>query len=156
MWKAGAKIKILLETTAGQGTGIGSRFEELAFILEKTNYPDRLGVCLDTCHLFAAGYDIRSKQEYEKTFKQFDKVVGIENLYFFHLNDSLRELCSKIDRHEHIGKGKIGKNGFRLLLNDPRFTNHPMTLETPKGKDLKEDKKNLAILKSLIKTRKDD
>jgi deoxyribonuclease-4 len=144
-------VMVLLETTAGQGTGLGTSFEELAYIMDKSAYSKRLGVCFDTCHAFTAGYDISSAAGYEKTFAAFDKIIGLERLKFFHLNDSKKGLGSKVDRHEHIGKGKIGLEGFRLLMNDPRFAEHPMVLETPKEKDLKEDIENLALLRSLIK-----
>ncbi len=140
----------LLETTAGQGTGLGYRFEELAYILEKTQYPVRLGVCVDTCHIFAAGYDIRTPESYAATFAEFDRIIGIDRIRFFHLNDSKKELGSRVDRHAHIGKGYIGLEGFRCLVNDPRFRNHAMTLETPKGKDLAEDRENLAVLRGLL------
>jgi len=146
----GSKVKVLLETTAGQGTGLGSRFEELAWIIDSSQFSDRLGVCLDTCHVFAAGYDFRTQKTYEDTFTLIEKTVGLERIHFFHLNDSKKDLGSKVDRHEHIGEGKIGLEGFRLLLNDPRFAGHPMTLETPKGKDLEEDRVNLAKLRSLL------
>jgi deoxyribonuclease-4 len=142
-------VTVLLETTAGQGTGLGYRFEELASILEQSNYPDRLGICLDTCHIFAAGYDIRTPETYAATFAEFDRLIGLNRICFFHLNDSKKELGSRVDRHEHIGKGYIGTSGFRELLNDPRFSEHPMTLETPKGKDLAEDRENLAVLRAL-------
>jgi len=142
-------VTILLETTAGQGTGLGYRFEELARILEKSKYPDRLGICVDTCHIFAAGYDIRTPESYAATFAEFERLIGIERIRFFHLNDSKKELGSRVDRHEHIGRGCIGLAGFRELLRDPRFSRHPMTLETPKGKDLAEDRENLAVLRSL-------
>jgi len=144
-----ASVTILLETTAGQGTGLGYRFEELAWILEHSNTPDRLGVCVDTCHIFAAGYDIRTPKTYATTFAEFDRLIGVDQIRFFHLNDSKKELGSRIDRHEHIGKGCIGLEGFRQLLQDSRFSRHPMTLETPKGKDLIEDRENLATLRSL-------
>ena len=143
-------VSVLIETTAGQGTNLGSKFEEIAFILTESHYRDLLGVCFDTSHAFAAGYDLRTPGTYKKTFSLFDQIIGLQRLKFFHLNDSKRPLGSRVDRHEHIGKGEIGLNGFRLLLNDPRFQNHPMVLETPKGKELKEDKKNLRILRSLI------
>jgi deoxyribonuclease-4 len=152
--KEESSVKVLLETTAGQGTGIGASFEELAYVLAHSQHPERLGVCLDTCHVFAAGYDIRSKTGYKKTFTDFDKIIGLERLKFFHINDSKKELGSRLDRHEHIGKGKIGLEGFRRLLNDPRFKNHPMVLETPKEKDLQEDIENLKLLKSLIRNEK--
>ncbi len=142
-------VTILLETTAGQGTGLGYRFEELAYVLEKTKYSDRLGVCVDTCHIFAAGYDIRTPEAYEATFAEFDRIIGLDRIRFFHLNDSKKELGSRVDRHEHIGKGCIGLEGFRSLMNDHRFRHHAMTLETPKGKDLAEDRENLAVLRSL-------
>ncbi len=145
-----SRVIVLLETTAGQGTGLGHRFEELGAIIDQSKYPDRLGVCVDTCHIFAAGYDIRSKETYQQTFTQFDEIIGISRIRFFHLNDSKKDLGSRVDRHEHIGKGKIGLEGFRQLLNDPRFAHHPMTLETPKGKDLAEDIENLAVLHSLM------
>lgn len=144
------KVTVLLETTAGQGTGLGSTFEEIAFIIDHSRYPERLGVCVDTCHIFAAGYDFRTQQTYKKTFSHFDRVIGLDRVKFFHINDSKKGLGSKVDRHEHIGKGEIGLGGFKLLLNDPRFKSHPMTLETPKGKDLAEDIENLAVLRTLI------
>ncbi|MBW2096560.1 MAG: deoxyribonuclease IV [Deltaproteobacteria bacterium] len=143
-------VTILLETTAGQGTGLGNRFEEIAHVLEHSRFGVRLGVCFDTCHAFAAGYDIRTPETYEKTFQEFDSSIGLERLRFFHLNDSRHGLGSRLDRHEHIGKGKIGRAGFSLLVNDPRFRDHPMVLETPKGKDLREDKQNLRLLRSLV------
>jgi deoxyribonuclease-4 len=149
--KAGSSngVMVLLETTAGQGTGLGSRFEELGTIIQASRFSGRLGVCLDTCHVFAAGYDLRTPMAYEKTFAEFDRIVGLERLLFFHLNDAKKELGSRVDRHEHIGMGKIGIEGFRLLVNDPRFFKHPMVLETPKSKDLHEDAANLAVLKGL-------
>lgn len=144
-----APVTVLLETTAGQGTALGYRFEELAEILEHCKYPERLGVCVDTCHIFAAGYDIRSREAYEATFAEFDRLIGVEQIRFFHLNDSKKDLGSRVDRHEHIGKGHIGLDGFRFLMSDSRFSHHPMTLETPKGKELTEDRENLAVLRSL-------
>jgi deoxyribonuclease-4 len=143
-------VSVLIESTAGQGTNLGSKFEEIALILRKSQYKDLLGVCFDTSHAFAAGYDFRTPETYKETFSLFDQIIGLRQLKFFHLNDSKRPLGSRVDRHEHIGKGEIGLKGFRLLLNDPRFQGHPMVLETPKGKDLKEDKKNLRVLRSLI------
>ncbi len=143
-------VEVLIETTAGQGTNLGSTFEEISAILTNTKHAHRLGVCFDTCHAFAAGYDIRTKQVYEETFSRLDNVIGLERIKFFHLNDCKKDLGSRVDRHEHIGKGKIGVEGFRLLLNDPRFTGHPMVLETPKSKDLSEDRENLKVLRSLI------
>jgi deoxyribonuclease-4 len=147
---ADSDVKLLLETTAGQGTSLGCRFEELAIIINNSQHSDKLGVCVDTCHIFAAGYDIRSEKSYQATMDEFDKVVGTERIHFFHLNDSKKGLDCRVDRHEHIGQGEIGIEGFRNLLNDPRFANHPMTLETPKGKDLQEDRDNLATLRGLL------
>ena len=144
-------VMVLLETTAGQGTGLGANFEEIAYVMENSAYSKRLGVCFDTCHAFAAGYDISTKTGYEKTFTAFDKIVGLERLKFFHLNDSKKGLGTKVDRHEHIGKGEIGLEAFRHLMNDPRFADHPMVLETPKEKDLKDDIENLKILRGLIR-----
>jgi deoxyribonuclease-4 len=144
-----AKVKILLETTAGQGSSIGHRFEQLAEIIAAVTIKRRVGICLDTNHVFAAGYDIRSPASYRETFKQFDKIIGLDKLMAFHLNDSLKPLGSHIDRHEHIGKGYLGSEPFRLLLTDKRFNNIPMVLETPKGKNNLNDKRNLAILRKL-------
>lgn len=144
------KIRILLENTAGQGTNLGYLFEHLAEILNHIKYPDRMGICFDTCHAFTAGYDLRTPSSYMKSFDLFDTILGISNIYAFHLNDSKYGLGSKKDRHEHIGQGYLGLEAFRLLLNDERFTHVPMVLETPKGKETEYDKKNLKILKSLI------
>ncbi|MDZ7859419.1 MAG: deoxyribonuclease IV [Candidatus Krumholzibacteriota bacterium] len=146
---SGFNTMILLETTAGQGNTIGHRFEHLAEITSRLKDKSRVGVCYDTCHSFAAGYDIRNKKVYEKTFSQLNKVIGFENLKAFHINDSKNDFNSRKDRHEHIGKGKIGKKAFSLLVNDSRFKNIPMVLETPKGKDFKEDRENLALLRSM-------
>jgi deoxyribonuclease-4 len=126
------KVRILLEHTAGQGTNLGHRFEHLADIIHRLNGTPRVGVCLDTCHLCAAGYDISTPEAYHRTFEEFDRVVGIGRIHAFHLNDSKRPCGSRVDRHEHIGKGRLGLEAFRLLLNDPRFADHPMLLETPK------------------------
>lgn len=145
-----SKVTVLLETTAGQGTGLGSRFAELAWIIGQSRFADRLGVCFDTCHVFAAGYDLRNEEAYAATMAELDRTVGIGRLRFFHLNDAKKGLGSRVDRHEHIGRGMIGLEGFRLLLNDRRFAAHPMTLETPKGKDLAEDRENLRLLRSLL------
>ena len=148
--KSDVGVRVLLETTAGQGTGLGSSFEELAFILQNSKFPDLLGVCVDTCHIFAAGYELRSAEGYATTMAAFDKTVGIDKVFFFHLNDSKKERGSRVDRHEHIGKGAIGLSGFQNLLNDSRFADLPMTLETPKSEDLSEDFENLRILRSLL------
>jgi deoxyribonuclease-4 len=123
---------ILLEHTAGQGTNLGHRFEHLAAILEMLDGSPRVGVCLDTCHLLTAGYDICSEEGYEATFQQFDRMVGLERIKVFHLNDSKKPCASRVDRHEHIGKGCLGLEPFRRLLNDQRFRGLPMLLETPK------------------------
>lgn len=143
-------IMLLLEVTAGQGTNIGYRFEQLADIISLIDRKERIGVCVDTCHIFAAGYDITTEEGYAKTFDEFDKIIGIKRLKLFHLNDSQKGLASRVDRHEHIGKGKLGLNAFRMLLNDERFKDIPMILETPKEKDMKEDKINLKVLRSLF------
>jgi deoxyribonuclease-4 len=148
--QAGSETMILVETTAGQGTGLGSSFHELGSIRDRCRFPDKIGVCLDTCHIFAAGYDIRTAEAYQKTMQEFDREIGLSHLHFFHLNDSKKDLGSRVDRHEHIGQGCIGLTGFTHLLNDPRFQNHPMTLETPKGDDLLEDTENLRTLRNLI------
>ncbi len=147
---ADSGVKILLETTAGQGTGLGSCFEELGWLLQHTHYGGNMGVCVDTCHIFAAGYDLRERASYESTVRALEEHIGLEHIHFFHLNDSKKELGSRVDRHEHIGKGCIGLDGFRYLLNDPRLAHLPMTLETPKGKELEEDRENLQVLRSLI------
>lgn len=149
--KRGDNVTVLLENTAGQGSALGAAFDELAYIINRSANSDRLGVCLDTCHLFASGYDFRTPETYKKTMEEFDRTIGIKRLKFFHLNDSKKELASQVDRHEHIGKGCIGLNGFGFFLNDSRFRFHPMTLETPKGKDLKEDTVNLRVLRKLMK-----
>ena len=142
----------LLETTAGQGTALGWRFEHLAAILDGVKDPDRLGVCFDTCHVFAAGYTMGSKKKYSATMQAFDEIVSLEQIEAFHLNDSHRKLGSRIDRHAHIGRGKMGLRPFRHLLNDRRFRNVPMYLETPKGKEegVDLDVINLKTLRGLI------
>ena len=145
------KVKVTLEITAGQGTNLGYRFEQIRGIIDATKQSERLRVCFDTEHAFAAGYDIRTKEGYERTFSDFDEIIGLEFLAAFHLNDSKKEFHSRVDRHEHIGKGHIGVEAFRLLMNDQRFWGLPMCLETPKGPDLKEDRENLTLLRSLIR-----
>ena len=147
----GYQVKIALEITAGQGSNLGYRFEQIRNMIDATKENDRLRVCFDTEHAFAAGYDIRTKEGYERTFSEFDEAIGLKLLAAFHLNDSKKEFHSRVDRHEHIGKGHIGVEAFRLLMNDPRFWGIPMCLETPKGPDLKEDVENLTLLRSLIK-----
>jgi deoxyribonuclease-4 len=147
----GYNAKVTLEITAGQGSNLGYRFEQIASIIDATKQSDRVRVCFDTEHAFAAGYDIRTKEGYERTFDEFDDAIGIDLLAAFHLNDSKKEFNSRVDRHEHIGKGFIGVEAFRLLMNYERFWGLPMCLETPKGPDLKEDQENLTLLKSLIR-----
>ena len=147
----GFKVKMCLETTAGQGSTIGSRFEQLAEIIDRVEESERLGVCYDTCHTFAAGYDIRTKKTYEETFGLFDQHIGIQKLKVIHLNDSLKDLGSRVDRHQHIGKGKIGLEGFRLLMNDRRWEKIPKILETPKEGGTAKDIENLNLLRSLVK-----
>jgi deoxyribonuclease-4 len=146
----GYKVKITLEITAGQGSNLGYRFEQIGAIIDATKECDRIRVCFDTEHAFAAGYDLRTKEGYERTFSEFDEAIGLDRLAVFHLNDSKKEFNSRVDRHEHIGKGFIGVEAFRRLMNDQRFWGLPMCLETPKGPDLKEDGENLRLLRSLI------
>lgn len=142
--------KILLENTAGQGSNIGSDFNELKAIIEGTDYADRFGVCFDTCHAFAAGYPIAKRDGYEKTMEELDRAVGLSRLMSFHLNDTKKGLNSRVDRHEHIGKGILGLEAFRFLLNDPRFEKVPKIIETPKGDSDEMDKVNLQALRELI------
>ncbi len=146
----GYRAKVTLEITAGQGSNLGYRFEQIANMIDATKESDRLRVCFDTEHAFAAGYDMRTRDGYERTFAEFDEIIGIKLLAAFHLNDSKKEFNSRVDRHEHIGKGFIGVDAFRLLMNDQRFWGLPMCLETPKGPDLKEDRENLELLRGLI------
>lgn len=148
----GGDTMILLETTAGQGTCLGQRFEHLAYLIEQMQHPERLGVCVDTCHMLAAGYDIRTPAACAATFAEFDRIVGIERIKAFHLNDSQKDLGSRVDRHTHIGAGCVGLEGFRAIVNDPRFADLPMILETPKGDDLAEDIENLSRLRGLIQS----
>jgi deoxyribonuclease-4 len=148
--KSGIAVQVLVETTAGQGTGLGSSFEELAYILDNSKFPELLGVCVDTCHIFSAGYELRTQDGYKKTIDALDNSVGLDKIRFFHLNDSKKERGGKVDRHEHIGKGAIGLDGFKNLLNDKRFAGLPMTLETPKSDSLDEDRENLRVLRSLM------
>ena len=125
------KLSLCLETTAGQGTSLGYRFEHLRDIIAKSAYQDRLYVCLDTCHIFVAGYDIRTRDLYEATLESFDKIIGLDRLACFHLNDSKHDLGTRRDRHTHIGEGFIGPEVFNFLMTDPRFVLHPGILETP-------------------------
>lgn len=144
------EVLVLLETTAGQGSSVGCRFEHLAAIMDKSLYPERLGICFDTCHAFAAGYDLRTADSYDRTIASLDRLIGLQHLKAVHLNDSKGELGGHLDRHAHIGMGKLGLEAFRLLLNDPRLRRLPMVLETPKGPDMKEDVFNLSTLRSLV------
>jgi deoxyribonuclease IV len=146
------KTRIALETTAGQGSCLGNKFEHLAYIISRVREPTRLCVCLDTAHVFAAGYDIGNEASVRKTFREFDRVVGLNRLVAIHLNDSKTVRGSRVDRHEHIGKGKIGLPAFRFIMRDRRFRKIPKVLETPKGKDLRDDVINLKTLRRLMKT----
>ncbi|MBI4169658.1 MAG: deoxyribonuclease IV [Acidobacteria bacterium] len=142
---------IALETMAGQGSAIGSRFEEIAAVIARARDPDRIGVCLDTCHVFAAGYDIRTRAGYLDTLRRFDGAIGLRRLRAVHLNDSKKDLGCRVDRHEHIGRGYLGREAFGFLMNDPRFLRVPLILETPKGEDCREDVENLEVLIGLVK-----
>jgi deoxyribonuclease-4 len=151
----GFRVRVLLENTAGQGYSLGHRFEHLARILELVEEPERLGVCLDTCHVFAAGYALAPEAEYEATMRAFNRSVGLHRLRAFHVNDSLKPLGSRVDRHAHIGRGCLGLEPFRLLVNDRRFRNRPMILETPKEDAVEGDMDavNLNTLRGLVKCR---
>jgi deoxyribonuclease-4 len=150
----GFRVKVLLETTAGQGHSLGHRFEHLGRILELVQEPARLGVCMDTCHVFAAGYALAPQTEYRATMRAFDKAIGLSRLRAFHLNDSLKPLGSRVDRHAHIGRGCLGLEPFRLLVNDRRFRSRPMVLETPKEDAAESDMDtiNLATLRGLVQS----
>lgn len=148
------EVGVLLETTAGQGTQIGYRFEHLRDIMREIDLPERVGVCLDTCHIFAAGYDIRSREAYERTMDEFDKIVGLEFLQVIHVNDSKRELGSHVDRHEHIGRGQIGEEAFSFFLNDARLWDLPFILETPKtapDTQVPMDTVNVELLRKMLR-----
>jgi deoxyribonuclease-4 len=149
----GIKSRCLLETTAGQGSNLGWRFEHLATILDGVKDPDRLGVCFDTCHVFAAGYAMGTEKEYKATMRALNKTVGVKQVRAFHLNDSLKPLGSRVDRHAGIGRGQMGKEPFRFLLNDRRFRKVPMYLETPKGEEKGKnlDTINLRTLRGMIR-----
>ncbi len=148
----GCRAECLLETTAGQGSSLGCRFEHLATILDGVKDPDRLGLCFDTCHVFAAGYPMGTEREYKATMRTLNRTVGVKRIRAFHLNDSRRELGSRVDRHAHIGRGKMGLDPFRRLLADRRFRKIPMYLETPKetenGREM--DVVNLEVLRGLL------
>jgi deoxyribonuclease-4 len=141
---------LLLENTAGQGSNLGYKFEHLAAIRDQVEESDRVGVCFDTCHAFAAGYDISTEEGCKRVFKEFDSVVGLEHLKVFHFNDSKKGLGSRVDRHDHIGQGALGLECFRYLMRSRKFAKHPMSLETPKSEDLHEDVENINTLKSLL------
>jgi len=145
----GAPVRIALENTAGQGTCLGHRLAHLGAIFDRVIQPKRLGVCLDTAHLFEAGYDIRTPKGWDAAIQEVDGLVGVKQVLAFHLNDSKTDLGSRVDRHQHIGQGKIGLDAFRHVVNDPRFQTHPGCLETSKSKDMHEDVENLALLRSL-------
>jgi deoxyribonuclease-4 len=146
----GFKTKVALEITAGQGSNLGYTFQQMGQIFDAVNENERLRLCFDTEHAFAAGYDLRSDEEYEKTFGLLDEHIGLDKIAAFHLNDATKPINSRVDRHQHIGQGFIGLDAFRRLLNDARFAGIPMCLETPKGPDMKEDVQNLATLRSLF------
>ncbi len=146
----GYKTLTLIETTAGQGTALGYRFEHLAAVLAGVQEPARIGFCFDTCHVFAAGYDIRTPETYAATIAEFDRLVGLERLKCFHFNDSKKGLGARVDRHDHVGTGLLGLSAFGFFLNDPRFAQTPMILETPKSDDMHEDVENLRVLRGLI------
>jgi deoxyribonuclease-4 len=146
----GFHVRSTLETTAGQGTAIGYRFEQLQAIISLVQQKERMAVCLDTCHVFAAGYDIRTEEGWNETLVKFDSIIGLRQLAAIHVNDSKKGLGLRVDRHEHIGRGLIGTKGFSLLMNDPRLVHVPKILETEKSEDMHEDIENMAILRSLI------
>jgi len=150
-FKNNKSTKILIETTAGQGTSIGYRFEQLRDIIDKSHRHEQLGICLDTSHIFAAGYDFTTKKSLNSMLTEFNEIIGLEKLKLIHVNDSKKECGSRIDRHEHIGKGHIGTKGFSLALNDPKIRAVPMILETPKFNDEEADRMNLKKLWSLIR-----
>lgn len=141
--------RVLLENTAGQGTNLGFSFDQLQTIIKGSSFPERFGVCLDTCHAVAAGYNLLTREGYDAAFAEFDRLIGLDRLACFHVNDSKKGLGSHVDRHEHIGQGELGLEPFRLLLNDARFRAVPMILETPKGDNDEMDAVNLNILRGL-------
>jgi deoxyribonuclease-4 len=149
---AGFRVRLLLETTAGQGQSLGHRFEHLAYVLDSVAEPERLGVCLDTCHVFAAGYPITREPDYRAMFERFDELIGLSRLKLFHVNDSEKPFGSRVDRHAALGRGEIGLDAFRRLVTDPRFRARPMILETPKedadGNAM--DPVNLAVLRGFL------
>jgi deoxyribonuclease-4 len=144
------RVVTLLETAAGQGSCLGCTFEELGRVMALVDDKRRVGVCIDTCHVFAAGYDIRTREGYEQMIGEVEQHVGVENVGAFHINDSKRELGSRVDRHEHIGKGQLGLDAFSFVVNDPRFKRIPKMIETPKTVETKSDRRNLRLLRSLM------
>ena len=146
----GYEVQVWLEITAGQGDHLGYSFPQLRAMIDGVRAPERLGVCFDTAHAFAAGYELRTREGYEGTWEAFDAELGMDRLKAIHLNDSKKDLGSRVDRHEHIGQGLLGLEPFRFLVNDSRFRGIPMTLETDKGPDLAEDRENLQMLRGLI------
>ena len=148
-----SSVRIALENTAGQGSCLGCELKHLAAIFDKVERPERLGVCLDTAHFLAAGYEICQPKGWDSAIEELDRLIGLEQILAFHLNDSKTELGSRVDRHAHIGQGKIGLEAFRYILNDARFERHPGCLETPKSDDLHEDVENLRVLRSLVEQR---
>jgi deoxyribonuclease IV len=144
------KVITLLETSAGQGSCVGCSFEELGKIIRLVDDPRRVGICFDTCHVFASGYDLRTRDAYERSMEDLERHVGIKNVGLFHLNDSKKPLGSRVDRHEHIGDGQLGLDAFGYLLNDERFRGIPKLLETPKKVEHESDRRNLATLRSLL------
>ena len=144
------RASLAIETAAGQGTTIGHRFEQIGAILRRTRHPERVGLCLDTCHVFAAGYDLRTRRGYTEAMRRLDGEVGLDRLVAVHVNDSKRACGSRVDRHEHIGRGHLGLDAFRWLMNDERLRGVPLVLETPKEEDCREDVRNLTALLSLV------
>jgi len=144
------RASLAIETAAGQGTTIGHRFEQIAAILARTRHPERVGLCLDTCHVFAAGYDLRTRRGYAETMRRLDGEVGLARLVAVHVNDSKRDCGSRVDRHEHIGRGYLGLDAFRWLMNDERLRGLPLVLETPKDEACREDVRNLTALLRLV------
>lgn len=151
--RPGQNVTVLLETTAGQGTSLCYAFEHLRDVIAPlgAGSKERVGVCWDTCHLFAAGIDFTEEYKYERMVDSFDRIVGLDRLKAIHMNDSKKGLGSRVDRHDHIGKGMLGLEPFRYIMNDPRLAHLPKLLETPKGEDMAEDKENLATLRSLVR-----
>ncbi|MBI5807338.1 MAG: deoxyribonuclease IV [Ignavibacteriales bacterium] len=147
----GYKVKSMLEATAGQGNALGYKFEQLAKIIELVEEKERMCVCIDTAHIFAAGYNIKDPKEYKKVMKNFDDIIGLDLLKCIHMNDSKKPLGSRVDRHDHIGKGEIGLDGFSNIMNDKRLKDVALILETPKGKEQLEDLENVKTLLSLVK-----